>query len=182
MRLGRQYLQKMHELKFGGVTCKKCTLPDPEISALFFTVQDGEKLYTAGRCKVSELDGAADLLRKEGKGELSCVVDKDTLGSVLADIMVFERERGITDARPLFGWWREPEESFVVFTRQDGRESHMLIRSKPSQIDRQAAALQRGGKGEVVNVIQRSTLYAFLAELMIFERDYGIADANSPSV
>ncbi|TIC78551.1 hypothetical protein [Crenobacter intestini] len=141
---------------------------EQEVSALFFTVRDGEQFYTAGRCKASELPEAANVLRREGKGELSGVVDKDTLESLLAEIVVFERERGT--ARPLFGWWREPEESFVLY----GRESHAPIRCKPSQIYRQVAAWQRDGQGEVVNVIQRSTLAAFLAELMIFEREHGI--------
>ncbi|NDV14081.1 hypothetical protein [Crenobacter caeni] len=166
----------MHGFETGGATPD-----DPETSVLFFTVLDGEKLYTPGRCKAGELDGAADMLRRAGKGELSGIVDKDTLESLLAEIMVFERERGVADARPLFGWWRELEESFLAFTRLDGKDSHAPIRCKPSQLGRQVAAWQRDGRGEVVNVIRRSMLVAMLAELIIFEREHGI-DASPSSV
>ncbi|MCG9000261.1 hypothetical protein LH454_02075 [Laribacter hongkongensis] len=151
------------------------------MSALFFTVRDGERFYTAGRCKASELPEAANALRREGKGELAGVVDKDTLESLLAEIVAFERERGVANVRPLFGWWRESEESFVLFSRQGGRESHTPIRCKPSKIGRQVAAWQRDGKGEVVGVIRHSMLYAFLVELAVFEREHGI-DANPSSV
>jgi hypothetical protein len=173
VRLRRQQVQKMYE--FGGAMCKKCTLPDdPEISVLFFTVLNGEKLYTPARCKFTELEGAADMLRHAGKGELSGVVDKDTLECLLADITEFESKQRVTETRSLFGWWREPEESFLVFTRLDDKESYAPIRCKPSKINCRDETLKQAGKSEVVGVIQQSMLAAMLAELMIFEREHGI--------